>query len=856
MDAMKQTLQRYVGLAYSLLAALPLCSQYGSIVPDFNQLDDGQFGDGAVQYHASYSEPNGLVSSIVERQDGRVLIAGNYRTYNGEPSDGINQLLPDGRIDPSFSLVLPSGFAPVASFIELSDGSLLLVGRAPATGFLLPYAIKRVLPNGALDPAFSVVANSIISVMHELPDGRIIVAGMFTAVNGVPAGRIARLMPDGTFDQTFSTGTGGNNAIRALVPEPDGSLLIGGSFNEFDGVPRRGLARLGPDGALDAAYDPMASAVSTSVAVNALALDAQGRCFVGGGFNLSGQIAAMNLVRLLSDGSVDGTFGMINDPNGTVRAIAVRGDGSVVVGGSFTAMGGISRNGLAALHADGQLDETFLADLGHAYGPEVYRIEHAGNGDLLVGGRISAVQGRFRLGIARLTAGGSLVTGFNPGRGAGGLINALAQMADGRIAIAGDFISYNDEPRQYLAFLTANGELHPVFSGGSGPNAPIEQLVALPNGGFFIAGRFTEYNGVAVPRMAVVDAFGVSDQTVAFPFPSPSLAMRFTSALALPDGSIVVAYAPESQTSESTTTLVRYLANGSLDASFNPPSPIYGRIYALARGLNGSIVLGGNHRLGSMTAPLGISRLLANGAIDHTFGTGNGIGTAGSSAVMALAPLPDGRLIIGGYFNHYRNSWANGIACLNADGSHCANFSTQGVTSGAAVVPAILSIAPLPDGRLVLCGWFDSFAGAPHRSVAVALPDGTQDPSFQAGSGAEYLSTPWVRQVLVTPEGDYLVQGLFHRFDGHARHRIAKLMGGGGVWIDDQRTSDDSFRIWPSVADDRLFTSNAFSGVIRNMVGAVVLNVNGASEIDVRLLAPGHYIAHDHTGRASRFVKR
>lgn len=852
---MEHLQRRCLAWAVGLFTALPLCGQYGSLVPTFNPLDDGQYGDGVMQYHATYSPPSGMVSSILERQNGHVLIAGNYRTYNGEASDGITQLLPDGRIDPSFSLALPVGFAPVTRFIELSHGRLLLVGRAPSTGFLIPYAIKRFLPNGGLDGGFTAVANTTVTALLELPDGRVLVAGQFTAINGAPAGRIARLLADGTVDPTFSIGIGANNEVLALALDADGGILIGGRFTMIDGVPRRGLARLSPDGVLDPAFDPMVAATSSSVVVNTIQVDAEGRSLIGGAFVLGGQPEVANLVRVLSDGSLDESFVMNAGPNGTVRAMAVQGDGRVVIGGSFTQMGVQPCSGLAALYADGQLDEEFAADLGHEYGAEVQCIAGTASGDLLIGGRFSNVEGRFRLGITRLLANGSLALGFNPGRGVGGLINAMAMMPDGRIAIAGNFISYNDHPRPYLAFLTSDGELHPAFNGGSGPDGPIDLLVALPDGRLFIAGRFSAYNGVEVPRMAVVDAFGALDQAVAFPFPAPSLEMRFTAALALDDGSVVVALAPELQTYGSTTLLVRYLPDGSQSTSFDPPAPIYGRIYAMARGLNGSIVLGGSHRLGSMSAPLGISRLLPSGSIDHTFGVGNGIGPAEGSSVMALAQLPDGRLIIGGTFNNYRNGVARGIACLNADGTRCSGFSTQGITSGFVEQPAILSIAPLADGRLVLAGWFNTYDGAPHRSVAICLPDGSQDPSFSSGEGPAYPSLPYVRQVLLTPQGHYLVSGLFHRFDGQARHRIALLSGGGGVGIGEVPSSAGMPTIWPNPVTDHLFSASPITGAVLNTLGETVHTFSGSTVIDVGRLAPGQYIIRTVDGASHRFIK-
>lgn len=843
-------------ISFGLCVTSAAWGQYGDVDPGFNVLDNGQFGDGALKYHSRGNTPSGSTSSIAERPDGRIIAAGDFWTYNGAQCPGVAQLLPDGQRDPDFGLSLPPGYGPVWRSALLPDGGFLLVCGAPPGASVMPYALLRYSADDELDPDFQAIASSIISSVVPLPDGRIAIAGYFTSVSGALASRVAILQPDGSIDAGFDMSNGPNNRVRVVLPLPDGSFLIGGDFTAVNGVARKGLARLFGDGALDAAFDPMISTTGANTYVNALARDENGRVIVGGAFSFSSQTVADHIVRLLPDGSLDPSFGNGEGPNGEVRVVTQRTNGSWVIGGGFSEYAGVPCSGLVALLPDGALDTGFDAHLGHEAGSIVYCITQAGNGDLLIGGRFTEVQGRFRIGLTRLDANGAALTGFNPGRGSGGLIMGMVRMANERIAIAGDFISFNDMPRQYLAFLTEDGDLHPVFNGGSGPNAAVEQLVALPDGRLFLAGRFNRYNGVPVPGLAVVDAFGALDVSVVFPEPPLPTTNQFTSAVALIDGSIVVASTYDLAQGESMTNLSRYLPDGSLDAAFTPVTPIYGEVYSMAQQADGRLILGGTHRFGSASAPLGIIRLLPNGNVDHTFNVGSGVGPAGSAGVMALAALPDGRLILGGFFGSYRGSPANGIVCVNSDGSPCEGFSTLGIESGAVELPAILSIVPLPDGRLVLSGWFNTFAGAPHHSVAIAMPDGTHDPSFTVGAGPEYPSIPWVNQVLVTAGGDYIISGLFHRFNGQSKHRIARLLGGGGVGFPESTGPSGATRLWPNPVEHRLFVDPGFTGVISDALGKPVLFAVRATEIDIQALAPGCYIAHDQDGGALRFMKR
>lgn len=157
----------------------------------------------------------------------------------------------------------------------------------------------------------------------------------------------------------FSTGEGVNGVVRAVAVQPDGKVVIGGEFSSVNGVPRNGLARLNADGTLDRNF------ANTSVSgvngqVNAIVIQADGGIVVGGVFTISGKFGTMNLARILPDGTPDQDFGKTNQQvgvNGTVAALAIQGDGKILVGGDFTAAYGKPRRSLARLNADGTLDD-------------------------------------------------------------------------------------------------------------------------------------------------------------------------------------------------------------------------------------------------------------------------------------------------------------------------------------------------------------------------------------------------------------------------------------------------------------------------------------------------------------------
>ena len=55
----------------------------------------------------------------------------------------------------------------------------------------------------------------------------------------------------------------------------------------------------------------------------------------------------MRIARLNSDGTVDETFNQFMGPNGSIKAIAVQTNGTILIGGSFTQVSLTNRAGIA-----------------------------------------------------------------------------------------------------------------------------------------------------------------------------------------------------------------------------------------------------------------------------------------------------------------------------------------------------------------------------------------------------------------------------------------------------------------------------------------------------------------------------
>ena len=180
--------------------------------------------------------------------------------------------------------------------------------------------------------------------------------------------------------------------------------------------------------------------------VHAIIEQADGRILIGGDFGQINGAACKNVARLNPDGTLDSSFNPGLGPNGPVYALALRSDGSVLVGGSFSTWNGQpSGNRLVALNSAGGRDLTYAAGVSSGPSDVVNWLEADPSGKAVVGGKFSAP----RNGIARLNSNGSNDTGFDPGSGVGGsivwsgvllpggnvLIGATSRASTGRRAI-------------------------------------------------------------------------------------------------------------------------------------------------------------------------------------------------------------------------------------------------------------------------------------------------------------------------------------------------------------------------------------------------------------------------------------
>jgi uncharacterized delta-60 repeat protein len=312
----------------------------------------------------------------------------------------------------------------------------------------------------------------------------------------------------GSVDPSFNVGTGANNRIFAMAAQPDGRQIIGGTFTNYAGNAVNRLARITRTGGFDNTFS---IGTGPNGQVNAVAVDGQGRILIGGSFSMYNGVQRARLARLNANGTLDATFDIgTGMGGGVVTAIAIQADGKIIAVGAFNTFNGVAQNRVVRLNADGTRDASF--NIGSGPNGDVYTMSIDQDGRVVIGGAFGTVNGIARSGIARLTTTGAVDTSFNPGGGFNGLVYAVAHQRDGGILVGGTFTSYNGSiPAARIARLQRNGTYDATFVTGTGFNSWVYTITVQGDGKILAGGDFTSYNGATRNRLVRLNTNGSHD---------------------------------------------------------------------------------------------------------------------------------------------------------------------------------------------------------------------------------------------------------------------------------------------------------------------------------------------------------
>lgn len=703
---------------------------------------------------------NEAVYAIDVQTDGKIIIAGNFTSINGVSRNRIARLHGNGSLDTSFVPAL--GPDNIVHAIALqTDSQILIAGAFTSYNGSTVNRIARLRANGGIDSTFinGSRANNTILQMILQPDGKPIIVGDFTNFNGTSRNRIARLNIDGSVDLSFNHGSGPNNTVRRIALQTDGKILVGGSFSSFSGISRQSLARLEATGNIDVTFIP---AIGSTGTLTGFAIQPDGKILVAGSFFVINSLLTPVMLRLNATGSRDTSY-LIPQFGDEITTILTQNNGKAILCGRIVLYNNVRRIGMARALADGTLDDTFNPIPG-ANGP-ILTFTRQVDGKMVIAGNFTEINGRKYRSIARLQADGNIDPNFMVGVGVNsGDIQASAIQSDGKILLGGSFIGFNNIGRSRIVRLNPDGSVDTTFVIGNGPNNAVTAIAIQSDGKILVGGAFFSFSGTSVGRLIRLLPNGSMDTS----FNIGTGVDGSVSTIAIQtDGKILIGGAFSGFNGVWRNNIARLNANGSMDMTFNPNTTSSVGANSIIRHIHlqsdGKMIISGSFTSYNGTSRNRIARVNANGSLDASFNPGSGA----NSSVLSSIALANGKVLLTGQFTSYNGIAVNRLACLNDNGSLDSTFQ---LGSGLDSWGNCLDV--LPNGTVVVSGTFTRYNGISrncivrlHASICTtATVNNTNASNICVGNSKNLIGTPGGTWILAEGPGSivgstYLANG-------------------------------------------------------------------------------------------------
>ena len=625
----------------------------------------------------------------------------------------------------------------------MPDGRFIAAGSFTLANRVERANIARFLPDGSLDESFQSTVNFFITALALQPDGKALIGGSYLDEDAPEGITIIRLNTDGSLDNSFQAGFAPDGSFADIEVESSGSILVGGSFSQFDELAVQGVIRLSANGSLQNIIPLNASGV---VFVSSLLAQSNGRFAVGGtyneqaylsyhenngapvaGFNFSINLpGTTNILVGIRDLAQDsqgriifstGTFliryavGMLN-PDGSFAewsyvfgipiAIAVDENDNIYVAGDY--------GGVSAVHP---FDPTTgLSNYGGGIGADglIRKVVVHPGGGFIAAGSFSAFDGQAHLGIVRLSSVGTPVAGFSTALERVGVIRSMERIGSDKAYISGDFAMVGDTYSPNIARLFLdNGEADPGFNNPG---------ISYRN----------EIRRVTIDNQGRVLAAGTNLDNAESPHEAP---------------------------------LLRLLPNGAFDPTFqlDPATYPVGRLAKIQPLDNGQLLVIGDFNVFSQgIAASKVALYNADGSLVRSFSDRIQVGNA-----TEILRLNDGRILLGGRDIRYDGAASQAIIRLDANLNR--DFSFQPSSNIICPGDCRFKITEQADGKLLVGGVFRTDPGqeSPFRMVRLEA-NGALDNSFQlpaAFSNHEPYIDGGPRKMLCLDDGRILTVGLF-----------------------------------------------------------------------------------------------
>lgn len=811
-----------------LLFLLPsfLYSQDGTIDLYFNNpvhLNNPTYNG----FSTKFSSGGAKIYTTKILSNGKIVVYGDFDVYQGVTVNKLAILNPNGSLDTSFNVGLgpdyvDQGYGSSSMISEQSDGKLIIVGNFTTFNGISKKNIVRLNLDGTIDTSFNVgtSSNGYITCVKIQNDGKILCGGKFTQFNGQSYASMVRLNTNGTIDNSFTIGLGFKNIINSFTEDGilksidiqnDNKIIVGGKFLKFNNSVKINLVRLNSNGTIDNSFNIGIGGGNNTTdgtnngQINKIIYDnSQNKIYITGIINNFNGNPSYNLLRLNIDGTIDATFNFTSiigynglNSNGYIYDINLQSNGKILLGGE-----GINLNNctgyycsrIVQINQDGTIDNTFDCKLVGSY-TTVYSIDSF-NDFIIVSGQFTSINFTpiYKGSIAKILQNGLTDLSFNPNLGTDPYTPAFTtsiSLNDGNI-IANPYYSvnyvypngetngiYNERITAGLVKITSDGSIYQNdYTNFLTSNLSSNCLTKDNASNLISSNSFTQKIG----ENGLINNSFVSTSSI---IASNNVNVFVYDHTVQNDGKIIIGgnfRYPILGNNSYRQRLMRVNSNGTLDTSFNVGKGINGISVAGTEGYfvntialvsNNKIVLGGVFTNYNDNTVSNIVRLNSNGTFDSTFNSG----TAFNNKVYKIKYQQDiDKLIVTGRFTSYNSSNSNYIIRLNSDGTIDNTFTSPFAigSSNSHVINIVLQ----PDNKYLISGMINDI-----EFLKRLNSDGTVDTSFANNAFTAKQVTYWnnpiendlIKNISLLPNNKILISGRFDQINSIRRDGIAVL---------------------------------------------------------------------------------
>lgn len=437
--------------------------------------------------------PSAVVGVLVFAGD-TLYVGGQFGVIAGQPRvGGAAFLASDGSL-----LAWNPNTSSAVSSIAIGDGLVYLGGTFTSVGGLPRNHLAAVdAANGSVTGWTADPPTNVFTSIKTLAftSAALYVGGDFPSIAGQLRLNAAALDP--VTGSVLAWRPCAGNWVNVLATGA-GEIFVGGAFTTIGGQPRTNLASFDLATSAPTTWTPTISAINSSGMVNAIAVR-NGTVYVGGLFSTAGGLARNNLA------AFDGTTAAATSwaPNADDNVIALVIDGNVLyAGGYFQHIGLQTRSAIAAIDLPTGLPTPWdpHAVLATPYStPPMVSALAAVDGTLFVGGSFTSIGGASRNSLAGLDPTTGLATAWNPNTD--GTVAAIAE-GDTVLYVGGYFTSLGGQARSYLGAVGIASGLATAWN-----PQPNQQIVAVTvgQGKVYASGMFDRFGAISCESLASLD---------------------------------------------------------------------------------------------------------------------------------------------------------------------------------------------------------------------------------------------------------------------------------------------------------------------------------------------------------------